>query len=506
MSTAAFLCLVISTILEITMPVSCFKCISCRCGSSNKNYTHCIENEMKEYMCSTWAKCQTCKDNTTHCITCPPKQFGPLCTEGMLEHMRGKRQIFTVQRPMHCKNEACIHNGRVLVLRTLTGPLLLEEDDFELPVGTRLHYSCDEGYVLKGVADLICEDTGFWSEEEPPTCVEVRCEKFGPVSNGRVVVYFSSTDSRRITINEKGDLIYPIGTRLHYSCDQGYMLIGNKSLICESSGRWSDIEPVCSNECGRKSIYPNSSVILGTKTIPGEWPWTVAIVVNEKDRIRFYCSGVLLNRNTILTVAHCVERKSDYILYFGLFHLNFEDKDEYVEERTRSRIIIHPNFSRKAFDNDIALVIFTPPVRFSERIQPICLPTPSSTEKNLAAEVKGFVSGWELTEHNSLSQALSMIRIPVLSHQTCTKHFRKKGLTESITPGMFCAGLAEGIEGFCSMTSGSPVVFYNGETDRYTLEGLVSWGGSRPCQKKENYYVFTKVATFKQWIIDKWQG
>ncbi|GBL94822.1 Limulus clotting factor C [Araneus ventricosus] len=503
MSTAAFWhCLAISTILAMAAPVSCLRCISCRCGSSNKNYTQCIENELKEeYTCNTWAKCQTCKDNTTHCINCPPKQFGPLCT-GVLEHIRRKRKI---HRSTHCRNEAYIHNGRVLVLRTLTRPLLFEEDDFELPVGTRLHYSCDEGYVLKGVADLICEDNGFWSEEEPPTCAEVRCEKFGPVSNGRVVVFFTSIDSRRRTIDEKGGLNYPVGTRLLYSCDQGYTLLGNKTLICESSGRWSDNEPLCTNKCGRNSIYPNHPAFLGTKTIPGEWPWTVAIAVNEKNTTRFYCSGVLINSNTVLTVAHCVERDRDYILYFGLFRLKFESKDGLVEERTSSRIIVHPNFNRKAFENDIALVIFKPPVRYSERIQPICLPTPASTERNLASEEKGFVSGWEIGEPTSRSQELSIIRIPVLSEQTCTELYRKKGITQPITPVFFCAGLETGIEDFCSMISGSPMVFYDEEMGRYTLEGLVSWGGSRPCEKRENYYVLTKVAAFMQWILDTWQ-
>ncbi|XP_055951155.1 uncharacterized protein LOC129985233 isoform X2 [Argiope bruennichi] len=82
MTSAAFwFGLVIAAIL-IATPVSCLKCISCRCGSSSKNYTLCIENDQKEENpCNTWAQCLTCTHNTAHCITCPPKRSGPLCTK-----------------------------------------------------------------------------------------------------------------------------------------------------------------------------------------------------------------------------------------------------------------------------------------------------------------------------------------------------------------------------------------------------------------------------------------
>ncbi|KAF8774135.1 Limulus clotting factor C like protein [Argiope bruennichi] len=586
MSAAAFWYgLVIATILVIDAPISCLKCISCRCGSSNKNYTHCIVNEQEEeYICKTWAHCQTCKHNTTYCITCPPKQFGPFCTGGEVNHIRKKRQLesgshsarcaidgfidngrVTVTTPLdfqgdvsefpvgtrlqyscnegyvlqgvadvvceengfwseeilptcskapefrstHCENDGYIDNGRVTVIGTAAMPLIRQDDYFELPVGTRLHYSCNEGYVLKGVADVVCEENGFWSEVTKPACSEIRCKKFGPVSNGRVVVYFTSPDKRHATLGKEHDLSYPVGTRLHYTCDDAFMLVGNDILSCESSGRWSAGEPRCVTACGLSSNYSilssNYSIFRSFKTTPGEWPWTVAIAVDEKNTKRFYCSGVLLDSSTVLTVGHCVQSARDYILYFGLFHLKLEREDSQVQERTSSRIIVHPNFNKKTFENDIALITFDPPVRYSDRIHAICLPTPFSTERNLAPGEKGFVSGWEVGVSRSLSQELSVIQLPVLSEQACTEALRKKRISLSIKPGMFCAGLREGIADFCSMVSGSPMVFYNVESSRYVLEGLVSWGSSSPCQKRENYYVLTRVATFMQWILDKLQ-
>jgi secreted trypsin-like serine protease len=61
------------------------------------------------------------------------------------------------------------------------------------------------------------------------------------------------------------------------------------------------------------------------------------------------------------------------------------------------RFIIHPGFNSKTVDNDIALVELTTPLEsFSEKVQPICIPTNSETDY-YAGKI-GTVSGWGKTE------------------------------------------------------------------------------------------------------------
>ena len=38
---------------------------------------------------------------------------------------------------------------------------------------------------------------------------------------------------------------FGIGSTVSFSCNQGYELIGNSSLTCQSDGQWSGIVPIC---------------------------------------------------------------------------------------------------------------------------------------------------------------------------------------------------------------------------------------------------------------------
>ncbi|GBL94820.1 Limulus clotting factor C [Araneus ventricosus] len=376
--------------------------------------------------------------------------------------------------------------------------------------GSPVSFTCNDGYEIQGSSTIICLRNGQWNNPPPicrinllavnPVASDLeQCTDPGPIANGGVIVYYSIARARRSP--SVSAIKYPVGTRLEYDCIEEYRLQGERQLNCRSTGQWSGKKPTCVAECGLSLVQPSPPILPGTKTIPGEWPWTVAIAVNERNITKFQCSGVLLDSMTILTVAHCVEKDKRYTLFFGIFNFTNGTKESFVEERKnhQHRVLRHPDFS------DIALVTFYPPVRLTERIQPICLPTPISTARNLVPGEKGFVSGWELTTNDSQPGEMKMIQIPVISEQTCMEALRKKRVPLAITPDMFGAGLQEGITDFCSVTPGSPMVFYNAEAGRYTLEGLVIWRSNAPCEKRESYILMARVSSFTQWIFEKSQ-
>lgn len=49
-----------------------------------------------------------------------------------------------------------------------------------------------------------------------------------------------------------------IGANIEYTCPDGYMLVGSKNRICESTGFWSENPPNC--KCKKKII--NSSQVF----------------------------------------------------------------------------------------------------------------------------------------------------------------------------------------------------------------------------------------------------
>ncbi|KFM62425.1 Limulus clotting factor C, partial [Stegodyphus mimosarum] len=94
-----------------------------------------------------------------------------------------------------------------------------------------------------------------------------------------------------------------------------------------------------------------------------------------------------------------------------------------------------------------------------------------------------------------------MANLPVLSNDACMNAYANQNLPVQIRSGMFCAGFEEGRSSACTGDSGSPMVFYDGRSTRYIIEGLVSFGVSGQCGLPGRYTVFTRVSEFLPWII-----
>uniref|UniRef100_V5HCS8 Putative trypsin-like serine protease n=1 Tax=Ixodes ricinus TaxID=34613 RepID=V5HCS8_IXORI len=63
------------------------------------------------------------------------------------------------------------------------------------------------------------------------------------------------------------------------------------------------------NTCGQRGTLDTVSerIINGTEATPGRWPWMVGLYTAED---RFYCGGVLISRQFVLTAAHCYRDKN----------------------------------------------------------------------------------------------------------------------------------------------------------------------------------------------------
>ncbi|XP_052382737.1 complement decay-accelerating factor [Oncorhynchus keta] len=88
---------------------------------------------------------------------------------------------------------------------------------------------CDKGYQIQGSSYRQCYATG-WSGRS--RCEVVTCEEPIDIMNGM--------------ISEKPDKQFPeYGDVIQYSCDEGYTLIGNKSIECEEDGEYNSFLPEC---------------------------------------------------------------------------------------------------------------------------------------------------------------------------------------------------------------------------------------------------------------------
>ncbi|PWA28849.1 hypothetical protein CCH79_00012875 [Gambusia affinis] len=137
-------------------------------------------------------------------------------------------------RPVSCGDPGVIANG------------LTHGRDFVYP--EVLHFECHSGFVLKGTDTIACQADGNWNGQTP------RCE---PVSCGPPTV------PNDLTVQGKE---YTYNKEIELRCQPGFILQGTSKSVCQADGTWSHAYLSCiPAHCGRPSPIPHGHV-LGSET------------------------------------------------------------------------------------------------------------------------------------------------------------------------------------------------------------------------------------------------
>lgn len=101
----------------------------------------------------------------------------------------------------------------------------------------------------------------------------------------------------------------------------------------------------------------------------------------------------------------------------------------------------HPGFDLKTVDNDISLLKFSLPLKFTNTIQPIKLPTLNQNFDHKVAAV----SGWGRIDNNGgTTNTLKAVDINIFSDNECNAIYGDR-----LTKHMFCAGDMSGAKDAC---------------------------------------------------------
>ncbi|KAL0970174.1 hypothetical protein UPYG_G00238360 [Umbra pygmaea] len=95
-------------------------------------------------------------------------------------------------------------------------------------VGQKVDYICDEGYELVGDSVWMCLKDGKWDKSRHPRCSPVQCPE-PPVEENHLVLHSLDPDSGTVEL----------------SCEDGYVLLGARTLRCTPAQVWNDTFPVC---------------------------------------------------------------------------------------------------------------------------------------------------------------------------------------------------------------------------------------------------------------------
>ncbi|ELK32871.1 Vitamin K-dependent protein C [Myotis davidii] len=274
-------------------------------------------------------------------------------------------------------------------------------------------------------------------------------------------------------------------------CNQGWegRFCRNVKFPC---GRpWGPVEKkgatvkCCTDQAGQ--VDPR--LVNGKLTLQGESPWQVVLLDSKK---KLACGAVLVHPSWVLTAAHCMEDSKKLTVRLGEYDLRRREKGEVdldIEE-----VLIHPNYSRRTTDNDIALLRLAQPASLSQTVVPICLPDSGLAERELTQVGREtVVTGWGFRSETKRNRTfiLNFIKIPVAPHDECVQVMHNM-----VSENMLCAGILGDPRDACEGDSGGPMVTSFRGT--WFLVGLVSWGEG--CGRLHNYGIYTKVSRYLDWI------
>ncbi|KAL9874243.1 corin serine peptidase isoform 3-T3 [Glossina fuscipes fuscipes] len=400
---------------------------------------------------------------------------------------------------IHCGREKCISSKHIC------------DGIVDCPYGQDerncIRLSERNGDFGKGVLEVYRISSHEWS----PACVKNWDRAISPMTVCSMLGYNSVNATNVITQKTHRPLL----TSVNISDNVWKMYAKKRSNLiqqlssCQPDEDYPIAELTCSNyECGKiRKVKDHTStrIVGGIQVSPGSWPFLAAIL-GGPERI-FYCAGVLISDQWILTASHCIGNHTvidldDWTVQLGVTRRN---SFTYSGQKVKVKAVIpHPLYNvGVAHDNDIALFQLSTRVAFHEHLLPVCLPP--TNMKQLKAESLCMVIGWGKREDRkdpkiTYEHIVNEVQVPVIRRQLCEEWLENYTVSE----GMICAGYEDGGKDACQGDSGGPLLCpYPGEKDKWFVGGIVSWGIN--CANPKLPGVYANVVKYVPWILEQIQ-
>ncbi|USP77425.1 hypothetical protein yc1106_04699 [Curvularia clavata] len=228
---------------------------------------------------------------------------------------------------------------------------------------------------------------------------------------------------------------------------------------------------------------PEESIVGGTSAAAGEFPFIASMQVGG----RHICGGTIINRNTIVTAAHCsvssvIGSVSNLRVRLGSLSTTSGGTTSAI-----SAVYVHPSYNPDSQDFDIAIWKLSTPISAGGNIAYASL---AASGSDPASGSTVTVAGWGATrEGGSASSSLLKVSVPVVARSTCQSQYS----SETISTNMVCAGQTSGGKDSCQGDSGGPLVDAS-----KTLVGVVSWGYG--CARPNLPGVYSRVGSLRSFI------
>uniref|UniRef100_A0A673HZT2 Gamma-aminobutyric acid type B receptor subunit 1-like n=1 Tax=Sinocyclocheilus rhinocerous TaxID=307959 RepID=A0A673HZT2_9TELE len=127
-----------------------------------------------------------------------------------------------------------------------------------LPVDYEIEYICRGNRVIVGPKVRKCLPDGTWTDLNQRSKCLLPCARV-----------WTSLENGRVTVHPPGPAVE--GTILHYSCLEGFILVGRNSTKCTKLGKWDSPKPVC-HSASPRTAHSKKLYIGALFPMSGGWP------------------------------------------------------------------------------------------------------------------------------------------------------------------------------------------------------------------------------------------
>lgn len=200
------------------------------------------------------------------------------------------------------------------------------------------------------------------------------------------------------------------------------------------------------------------------------------------------CGGSIIDKDHILTAAHCVDGLSADRLRIRAGSNQHNSGGKLVKV---AKVTQHPEYDAKTIKNDIAVLKLASNLDFGSTISAVELP--SSADDTPRMGTRCSVTGWGSTSAggSSILTNLLVAYVNIVDHEKCVEEYVDR---REVDDSMICAGVEFGGRDSCQGDSGGPLV---DASSKKQVE-VVSWGFG--CGKHNQDSVYASIAAYLDWI------
>jgi trypsin len=221
-------------------------------------------------------------------------------------------------------------------------------------------------------------------------------------------------------------------------------------------------------------------MIVGGSTLPnGKYPFMAYVKLYRNGKRSGFCAGSLIDRNSVLTAAHCLLNTTGAIVVVGRTDLRKKNRGQ---EIGASRPFIHPRYLGNGYDAGVLKL-----KRPVKGIKPIKLATAKQNYLERAGHILR-AAGWGVMKQRPdiLPKRMHEVSVPVVSDSRAKRAYQSQG--PKYLPSLNVAAGKKG-KSPCFGDSGGPLF----DSGSRTQVGITSHGAVQKCGTARYPVVYTEV-------------